>query len=118
MNQIPMYSETGEVLRDLGMQKAIDSAEDQTPNWQELAYAQLEKYVKSYAKNYCLKSFMAEDIRAWAHDQGLPRPPSSRAWGGIIHKARSRGLIKRIGTATVKNPTAHCANAALWASNV
>ena len=102
----------GKQLRDEGMQLALDNA---GMNWQELAYAYLEHYVAHYVTKNGIEFFMGEDIRAWAHLNGLDRPPHARAWGGIIHKASIRGLIRKLRIESVKNPQAHCANASVWA---
>lgn len=114
MNQAAMFDREGKVLRDIGMQQAVDHAEQVEPGWKDLAYRYLQRFLNEYVPRLGLQSFMAEDIRAWAHEQGLGRPPTARAWGGIIAKAANRGLIVKIGVQQVKNKTAHCANANLW----
>lgn len=58
--------------------------------------------------------FMAEDFRTWATEQGLPRPPSNRAFGSVIAKAARAGMIAKAGYRAVKNPLAHCTPATLW----
>ena len=108
-----MFDSEGKVLRDIGMQQAVDHAERVEPGWKESAYRYLENFL-TYAGRYGIKSFMAEDIRAWAHQNGLNRPPHNRAWGSVIMKAAKRGLIVKIGIGQVKNPAAHSANAAIW----
>lgn len=35
----------------------------------------------------------AEDLRAWCYEQGVPKPPSQRAWGGIMLGMKHAGLI-------------------------
>lgn len=105
---------TGEELRDAGIQQAIDHAEEVEPGWKDQAYEHLERYINDYLPRLRLDEFMAEEARLWSHEQGLSRPPTARAWGGVFLKASKRGLIQKIGTRTVKNPAAHCANAAVW----
>lgn len=92
-------------LRDAGIARAIESAENTTPNWSGKAYKFLLEYIKTN------KVFMTEDVRLASN---IPPPPSERAWGGIIVKAVKEGLIKRKGFRNVKNAKAHCTPASLW----
>jgi len=110
MNQLSMISETGEALRDEGMKQAIDHAEQEVPNWADLAYQKLREFVLAYPH----LEFMAENVRSWSHHRGLPYPPHKRAWGGVMAKAAKSRLIIKVGMGQVKNPTAHCANANVW----
>lgn len=111
MNQSPMFGDDGKVLRDAGMQQAIEHAEQETPNWATMAL----DMVKAFVLEYPHLEFMAEDIREWAHNhKGLPESPSKRAWGGILAKASHQDLIIKVRIGQVKNPTAHRANANVW----
>lgn len=101
---------TGEQLRDQGISRALQSTEW---GWQNEAYRLLKQFVKTSDP---FRVFLVEDVRAFAKDQGLPDPPSNRAWGGIVVKAKKEGVVKQVGYSQVKNPTAHKANAALWQS--
>ena len=105
-----VFGESGEVLRDEGMQQAIDHAEQEVPNWADLTYQKLNQFVTEYP----YLEFMTEDFRKWAYHRGLPEPPHSRAFGGIMARAGKRGLIVKVRISQVKNPTAHCANANVW----
>lgn len=98
-------------MRDAGMQQAVDNANKAVPAWSDRAFTALQEFLRQTSK----KSFMAEDIRDWAHKKyGLPLAPSNRAWGSIIGRAANQGLIRKIGISQVNNPLAHRANAALW----
>ena len=101
------FYKTGQQLRDEGIKQALDSAEKNTPTWQEQAYSFLLTYIKDH------NEFMAEEVRA-ASEGIVPLPPSNRAWGGIIRRAAIAGLIVRIGFRSVKNPKAHCAPCTVW----
>ena len=105
MNDLNLF--TGKQLRDLGIKKAIDHAEEKTENWSGLAYG--------FLLTYCLsnKEFMAEDVRI-ASNGTIQVPPSKRAWGGVFMKAAKRKVIKRKGYRKVKNKNAHCTPATLW----
>jgi len=110
MNQTSLFGKSGEVLRDQGMKRAIDHAEQVVPNWADLATAKLIEYIKIHPH----LEFMGEDVRVWAHQRGLLEPPHKRAWGGVIMIAAKKGLIVRVRIGQVKNPNAHRANASVW----
>lgn len=97
---------TGNQLKEIGIATAVDHAEQDCPGWNARALEFLLQYPG--------EEFQAEDVRAWAHSQGLPRPPHARAWGGVIVKARKQGKIQFVGYQNVKNPRAHSTPASVW----
>lgn len=103
--------DTGQLLKERGMQIAIDNADFKIKEWSSVAY----KFLVEYAK-YNL-TFMGEDVR-YASQNNLPEPPSLRAWGMIISRAKKQGIIKHIGYSQVKNPSSHKANASIWESQI
>lgn len=100
------YSES-QIARDIGIQKSIDSANNSTKNWSDIAYGFLLGYARSH------KEFMIEDLRA-SSIGFVPEPPSNRAWGGIAVRAVKNGIIKRKRFQNVKNVKAHRTPATLW----
>jgi hypothetical protein len=98
---------TGEQLRDAGIKRAIDNANEKTEKWAYMAYTFLTVYVRSNGE------FMTEDVRL-ASSEIVPQPPSNRAWGGVIVRAVKSGLIIRKGFRNVKNNKAHCTPASVW----
>jgi hypothetical protein len=93
--------------RDIGIQKAVDNANDNHNGWSDDAYAFLIRYIQNNP------TFMTEDVRN--KSKGIiPDPPSNRAWGGIIVRAVKNGRIKRIGYQNTKNIKAHGTPASLW----
>ena len=111
---------TGEELANQGIKKAVDHANQVTPKWAEMAYDCFLSYLGCCPSGY---NFMAEDVRDFSTRHypficdGLPEPPSLRAWGGIMRRAQRAGVIRAIGTRKVVNPKAHSANATLWIKN-
>jgi len=103
------FNLTGSALRDLGISRAVDHAEREAPGWSTRALEMLRRYVTEVGGE-----FMAEQVRSFAKEQGLPDPVHLRAWGGVVVKARNAGIICCVGTGQVENPNAHCANAAKW----
>lgn len=108
-NQKGYIKPTGKELRDIGIQKAINNADEKTPSWSAKAYSMLEQYLM---EQNC--KFMVEDFRTWATENGLEEPPSNRAFGAIIVRAKKNKLIKHAGFRSVKNPNAHATPASVW----
>ena len=102
-----MSCQTGEQLRDQGMNLAIQNANNKVENWSKLAYDFLIRYSKTESE------FMTEEVREAARGI-LPEPLNLRAWGSVISTASRNGMIQRIGYRQVKNPKAHCTPASLW----
>lgn len=98
---------TGQQKRDRGIKRAIDNANDKVENWSGLAYIFLKDYIRTH------KEFMAEQVRM-ASIGRVPDPPSKRAWGVIIVRAKKQGLIERVGFRNVTNSKAHCTPATVW----
>ena len=73
-----------------GMQRAADPA---TREWQDKAVG----YVRLYAVVHA--EFLAESARAMAEHDGLPVPPSKKAWGAVMQRAAREGIVERIGYA-------------------
>lgn len=98
--------EEGKKLRDIGIDKVCFHAENVNNGWNEKALQFIEKYP--------LNKFMTEDIRDYAYQKGLERPPSERAWGGVMRKAAKMGWIRCVGYQKVNNANAHRTPAAVW----
>jgi hypothetical protein len=99
----------GRQLRDLGIEKAVAHADQESAEWRVKAFELLKIFLKDQHS-----SFMAEDFRRYSELVDFPQPPNAKAWGGIIVKAKNKGLIRFVTTRQVKNKKAHCANAAVW----
>lgn len=109
-NPVLLDRERGRVLKEKGMQKAVTSADKDTPKWSVYAYKLLLEFLDQHHGE-----FMTEDVRSYAAmKEDFPLPPSARAWGSIIVKARNNKLVQCIGTKNVKNIKAHSAFAAVW----
>ncbi len=103
VNQYSIF-DAGRDLKNEGIERAMNNAGRQ---WQDQAYSYLLDYIKEN------ETFMVEDVRT--SSQGIiPDPPSKRAWGGIVVRARKAKKIHRAGYAEVKNPKAHQTPATVW----
>lgn len=101
-----------EVLKQEGISRAVNNANRKINEWAESAYLFLEQYISDHKEN-----FMVEEIRESAEQNGLPVPPSKRAWGAIIIKAHKNKLVKPCGFKQTSNPKAHKTPATLWTAN-
>lgn len=102
---------TAREARNTGMQKALSHAIAVQVDWPEQAMNALRVFINEHPG----KTFMTEDLRAYAYDVlALPYPPHERAWGAIIAKAARQELIRRVGIAPVETASSHMANASVW----
>ncbi len=101
---------TGAELRDGGIKVAADHADLTNENWCERAYEALKTYLQFHKA-----PFMCEQVRDFAHiELGLPQPPNSRAFGGIMQRAQREGVIKHAGYGHTSNPKSHRTPASMW----
>lgn len=110
MTSYDMFPEllNGQGLAQVGMQQAVDHAEEVHDNWADKAFGFLKKYV-----GYTKTPFMTEDVRM-ASLQVVPEPPTKRAWGMVIVRAKRAKLIRHVGYKAVSNPRAHGTPASVW----
>jgi hypothetical protein len=101
--------ERGRESRDREINRASFHAENINEGWNEKAL----RFIQSYPLN----KFMTEDVRLYAYQNGMEKPPSERAWGGVIKKAVKMGLLTCVGYQKVNNVKAHRTPAALWRKN-
>jgi hypothetical protein len=95
--------------RDEAVQRAGDHAEAVNPGWNEMAFQFLKSYILIHQG-----SFTTEDVRSYAAMADFPLPPDSRAWGGIMTRARLAGMIRPGGFTVAKNKVAHCRPQRQW----
>ncbi len=76
--------------------------------WQNEAIEMLKDFPKT--------QFLTDEFRAYAYDKGLSKPEDERSWGGVITKAKSQGIISKIGydIAKYENSPAHSNGMSLW----
>ena len=72
--QTEMNFKSGEELRDEGIQKAIDNANEASPSWSEMAF----KFLQGFAARN--KEFMAEQVREASLEQY--QSPKQKGMGG------------------------------------
>lgn len=102
------------LLKEQGIQQALDHANQVHEKWAEAAFAKLCQYCQHFENGYY---FVGEEFRQWAIERGLPVPPSMRAFGGILLRGAKAGLIAKMGHSVTSNPKAHGCFCTLWQIN-
>jgi hypothetical protein len=97
-------------VRDAAIQVAAAHADSVDPLWSTSALDFLLKFMAANPG----RTFLAEEVRAFAYERGLPTPPDLRAWGGVLQKASKSGLIAPAGFTTSKNRQAHMRPTQMW----
>lgn len=103
-------SPTTQELALEGAQRAADHAEAVTPGWNEQAYSMLLSFAADHFE------FMTEDVRVWAHGEGLPQPPDARAWGSVVLRAVRAKAVFRDHYRKTRIPPAHACDRPVWRS--
>lgn len=98
-----------DLLKEQGIEQAVRHANEVSYKWSDRALIIFKDFLKT-----CQSPFMAENFREYAEKNGLEQPPSKRAFGGIMCKAKGLGWIKSVGLGQVSNPFAHKAFASIW----
>lgn len=95
-----------------GMTRAIEHADAVEEGWGDRAYAMLVDFALGRFE------FMTEDVRVWAHAQGLPVPPDGRAWGAVTVRAVRDKIIVRDRYQKTRIPPAHSTPRPVWRSQL
>lgn len=101
----------GAALRDDGIQRAVEHAEDVEQGWADRCRHFFQKFLAQRTK---AETFTSLDFRTFAETHGLSPPPDSRAYGGVFQSAVKRGYIVRVGFENRENPTRHNAPVSIW----
>ena len=99
-------------MAELGAQRALDHAEAVIPSWGDQALSFFQRYAQNNP------AFLTEDVRVWAHQNGLDLPPEPRAWGQIPKMAVKLGIVIADGYAATQHKPAHSKAMRLWRSLV
>jgi hypothetical protein len=97
-----------------GMGRAVDHADRVDPGWSDEAAVVLRDYATAWARAWGDTPFMAEDVRAYAEEQGFTKPPDDRAWGAVFVRARKQGVIARVGLALTQRRCSHKRPQTAW----
>jgi hypothetical protein len=96
--------------RNVGMMMAEDHANRRVDGWSEMAINMLRCFLLENPT----RDFLTEEFRAYAVSNGLPEPPSNRAFGGIMARARNTKIIQFVGFRNTSNPKSHATPASVW----
>ena len=94
----------------LGHASAEIAAANAGSEWVRIA---LEAFL-AYAKTK--HSFTTEQVREAFPD--LPLPPDKRAWGGVVRRAKSEGVVEFMQWVRADSHTVHGMVVTLWRSKV
>jgi hypothetical protein len=110
----PELEPSAEALRDAGIKKAVDHANETFPDpeWSKQAYSFLLNFLTVHDN----QEFTSEQIRIQA-DGIVPEPPDPRAWGGVFIRASKSGLIVACGWSIGKRKECHMGPKRLWKRN-
>ena len=87
--------------RDLGIQRSIDKANRDRPNWSEDAMLALEVFCVAHGSGH---RFMTEHVREYVTETRIvDEPVNDKAWGAVMQRAAKNGLIKKVGYAPSKS---------------
>ncbi len=109
-DSLDLFDDLGQILRDAGMKKSIDHANQLYPMWESRAYSLTKRFI-GYVGEI---DFTAEDIREYAERLNCPHPPDRRAWGHIVKRAVKDGLITKVGYRAHRDPSRHCGISTVW----
>ncbi len=107
--QLPLDFTAALEARDIGIQRSVDHANREEPEWSGQALGLLRAYAAANGP------FLIETFRAWAHTQRLPLPPDGRAFGAVVKRAAhgKHAFIARTG-GTARAASSHCSDKPLW----
>ena len=103
-----LNTELSQRNKEVGMERSEKNAGS---TWAKDAYKIFVNYC-----GYHAQPFLVEEVREIATMRGLTVPPSKRAWGSIVARAKKDKIIQHVGYGQVSNPLAHQANASKWKS--
>jgi len=102
----------GERLADVGMELAVETANNEHPEWKDRCWKLFWQWLNKKPKYH---SFMIEEFRMYVYQYDLlERPKSDRAFGFLSKKAVKEGLVIHGGTNKVSNIKAHGTPANVW----
>jgi len=97
MNRTTAYPDA-EVLRDLGIERSVEHADQVMDGWSDWALEAVRQYAGGHPD-----PFLTEDVRDWAAKRGLPKPPDDRAWGAVMQRAKRAGYIDNVGYGSARS---------------
>ena len=113
MTQKDMFQHPGEILRDRGIQQAIDHADAVEPSWSDMAYEATISFIGSHMRSG--DSFTMEYIRLQLTESNMiSKPPDARAWGGIMRRLAKAGYIMKDGFIPAESAIAHRCPKQIW----
>lgn len=107
MSQINLLDEI-EAATLAGIKQAQDNANRHCQGWSEMAYNYLLNYLSNLTQD---DEFTTEQVRQTCP---LPAPPTNRAWGAVMLRAKKNNIIKFAGYTRSRQVTCHKSILQLW----
>jgi len=102
---------SGPALRDRGMQRAVDNAEQVSPRWTIETIGALKLFCEDM-KAEGTRTFVMENFRATQYKR---KPASPNVWGSISLIAARLGIIRWTGEyRNAKSPKTHAHPVKVW----
>lgn len=99
---------TAQQLAERGIAESHAHAEGYDEGWTERAVERVRRFAQQ--EEY----FLAEQVKAWAYEDGLAVPPVDGAWGQVMRTAAERGIVHRYGRRAATSPGSHGKLMTLW----
>lgn len=108
--QINIFGEA-ERLRDDGIARATDHANNVSPGWTETTY---KIFIGEFLPT--MKRFTIEQFRTYIKQNkpGYELPPDNRAFGFVPVRAKNAGLIRRLSVSFHRDPKCHHGMSTVW----
>ena len=90
--------------------RAAAHADDEIIDWSARAY----DFLVDYIRRSDIDEFTVEQVRWAAERSDLPEPPTSKAWGHIILRAKRERRVEKAETVSSRSPTSNSHPVALW----
>lgn len=110
--QLRIEQAIAERLAREGMDRSLDRANRETPDWSDLALDYLRRYARQHRE---FPGWFVTDSAAL--DPNFPAPANSRAWGGVWKRAKKEGIVVPSGR-WMAHPKRHGCPCVIWRSNV
>lgn len=102
--------ESARTARDAGIEQAVSHADRKVAKWSDTAFAFLELYAMQHAE------FSGEDVSDAYEMAGYVSPPDFRAWGGVMKRGATHGVIERHPSKFAIRRKGHCSPGPWWVS--
>lgn len=106
----PRRRTKGDQLKEEGIRRAKEHADDVEPRWSDQAYEAVMNWVRQQPAG---TTFVAFDVRERVRGV-VPEPPNLRAWGSVFQRVIRSGAVKFAGHVISPDPVTHSCPVRQW----